>query len=70
VSLSHSLDRKVRLRLITSPNQLQIPDGFTDIFLYNPARTLRNELNHNYKVELVPINSEEQNDKLWRLKKR
>lgn len=70
VSLSHSLDRKVRLRLITSPNQLQIPDGFTDIFLYNPASTLRNELNNNYKVEQVDINFEESNDKLWRLKKR
>jgi uncharacterized membrane protein len=69
LSLSYSLNPKVRLRLVVNPRGLQIPDGFSDIFLYQPGKALREELKHNYKVEPVPIEPIQQKDKLWRLAK-
>jgi uncharacterized membrane protein len=69
LSLSYSLNPKVRFRLVINPRELQIPDGFSDIFLYQPGKALREELKHNYKVEPVPIEPVQQKDKLWRLAK-
>ena len=64
ISLSYLLEPKVRMRLVTEPNPPQIPDGFSDIFLFAGSS---NELRlppdnvKNYKIE--PIFKE-----LWRLK--
>lgn len=69
LSLSYSLNPKVRFRLVVNSRELQIPEGFSDIFLYQPDKALREELKHNYKVEPVPIEPVQQKDKLWRLTK-
>lgn len=66
VSLSHLLDPKVRFRLVVKSKVPTIPDGFSDVFLFNPSESLRRglEREENYKVE--PIYKSE----LWRLRKR
>lgn len=66
ISLSYLLEPKVRFRLVVEPNLPQIPDDFSDIFLFDDhsSETLRSRLKKekNYKIE--PIF-----DRLWRLKR-
>ena len=69
VSLNYMLDSKVRFRLVANPATLQIPEGFSDIFLYQPGKALRSQLKSNYKIEPITLDSEHKEDKLWRLKK-
>ena len=63
-ALSHLLTPKVRLRLVVEPNMLQIPDGFTDIFLLNPPEPLHRKLQKegHYRFEAAYSAA-----KLWRL---
>lgn len=64
ISLSYLLEPKVRLRLTVEPNLPQIPNGFSDIFLFEGSSDeLHLQLDNvkNYKIE--PIFKE-----LWRLK--
>lgn len=69
VSLNYMLDSKVRFRLVVNPTALQIPEGFSDIFLYQPGQALRSQLKPNYKMEPIKLESVHEEDKLWRLKK-
>jgi len=70
LSLSYSLDPKVRFRLVANPRDIQIPDGFSDIFLYQPGKILQEELKQTYKVEPIHIAPEQKEEKLWRLSKK
>ncbi|MBD1925902.1 hypothetical protein H6F74_06330 [Trichocoleus sp. FACHB-90] len=45
LSLSYLLDSKVRLQLVNESNIPQIPDGYSDIFVYNTSKEL------NFKLE-------------------
>jgi uncharacterized membrane protein len=52
--LSYALDPKVRLQLVVEPNVPQIPDGFSDVFLYRSSQKLKKALQkQNYKIEPV-----------------
>jgi uncharacterized membrane protein len=63
LSLSHSLDSKVRVQLLTEPKIPQIPDVFSDVFLYYPSERLRKGLEKEYKIQ--PVDS----PSLWKLEK-
>ena len=67
LSMSYLLNPKVKLQLVSEPNIPKIPQGFSDIFVFNPSRTLKSGLEklYNYKVE--PLNPSEL--QLWQLKK-
>jgi uncharacterized membrane protein len=41
LGLSHQLDKKVKFQLSSDPARLNIPSGFSDIFLYNPSEVLK-----------------------------
>ncbi len=52
--LTYALEPKVRLQLVVKPNVPQIPDGFSDVFLYRSSQKLKNALKtQNYKIEPV-----------------
>ena len=54
LSLSHRLDPKIKLLILTKPELPQIPDRFNDIFLYNPSSNLRENIEAiGHSVELV-----------------
>lgn len=70
VALSSLLDPKVRFRLVVNPKLLQIPNGFSDVFLFYPSNALRDELEHSYKIEPIHIKNVEKESRLWRLEHR
>ncbi|MEH2081963.1 MAG: hypothetical protein V7K89_18890 [Nostoc sp.] len=51
-SLSYLVQPKVQFQLVKDRSILNIPDGFTDIFLLNPSDSWRKkiETNYNYKT--------------------
>jgi uncharacterized membrane protein len=55
LSLSYLLAPKVQLQLVTEPNTPQIPDNFSDVFLFSPSESLvqRIEKEQNYKTQLA-----------------
>jgi hypothetical protein len=64
LALSHQLDLKVKLLLVEEPHIPNIPDGFSDVFLFNPSQTLQNglEKERSQKIERV-----DERSRLWRL---
>ena len=68
VSLSYLLDSKVQLQLVNNFNIPHVPDGFSDMFVFNPSDKLRDglEKDQNYKLEPVYENGRYH---LWRLEK-
>lgn len=66
LSFSHLLDPKVRFQLVVEPNIPEIPDGFSDVFLFNPSKALRTAIEEEQKYKLAPAY---QPDRLWRLVK-
>jgi uncharacterized membrane protein len=70
ISLSYLLDPKVRLLLVKEiPGSQQkypeIPDGYSDLFLFNPSQTSFDILKQEYSiVPALPLG------KLWRLEKK
>ncbi len=65
MSLIHLLDHKVQMQLVTEPSIPNIPDGFSELFLYNPSKIFRYELEKKYK--LVDVF---QYSRLWRLEQK
>jgi uncharacterized membrane protein len=65
MSLIHLLDHNVQMQLVTEPSIPKIPDTFSNIFLYNPSRQFRAELEKKYK--LVDVF---QYSRLWRLEQK
>ncbi len=80
-SFSHLLDAKVKLQLVDENNIPSIPDGFSNIFIYNPAAisTAKQGLANEFKVLLFKLKQEQnyqakpveisQPVLLWRLEK-
>lgn len=65
--LSYRLDPKVRLLLFVQPNVPKIPDGYSDVFLFNPSKKFIADL---HQEQNIKIDSIYQTDiSLWRLKK-
>ncbi len=65
ISLSYLLEEKVRLRLVLDPKIPQVPDGFSDVFLFGEcSRRSRSRMEKEKGYQLEPIFSN-----FWRLKK-
>ncbi|MEA5601396.1 glycosyltransferase family 39 protein [Nostoc sp. UHCC 0252] len=65
MSLIHLLDPKVQMQLVTEPNIPNIPDNFSNLFLYNPSKRFRSELEKKYI--LIDVF---QHSRLWRLEQK
>jgi uncharacterized membrane protein len=67
LSLSHLFDPKVRIWLVTNNDMVQIPEGFSDVFIFDPSLLLRKkfETSDNFIMKEV-----DPRGKLWRLAKR
>ncbi len=48
IALSHRVNPQTKFQLITAPEMLTIPSGFSNIFLYNPADNLINKIKAKY----------------------
>jgi uncharacterized membrane protein len=64
VSLSYLVEPKVRFRLVVPPNVPTIPDGFSDVFLFNPSESLRQALQTDGKRRIESVYAD---GMLWRL---
>ena len=68
LALSYLLNPKVQLQLVIEPNIPQVPDGFSDVFLFSPSETLRQGIEKQaYRSELV---FQRDNFWLWKLASR
>jgi hypothetical protein len=65
MSLSHLLKSNVQMQLVTEPNLPKIADGFSDVFLYNPSKKFKSDLEKTFILDNVY-----KNGRLWRLKKK
>jgi uncharacterized membrane protein len=68
LSMSYLLNPKVQLQLVSEPNIPKIPDGFSDIFVFNPSKTLKSGLESNYNAKVEPIPPSEL--QLWKLEQK
>lgn len=55
LSFSYLLNPDVQLLLAVKPEQVQIPDGFSDVFLYRSTELLQFELEKVQKYKITPI---------------
>jgi uncharacterized membrane protein len=55
LSLSYRLKPEVKFLLINRPNQLKIPQGFSDLFLYNPSDELRAEIDRSRPFDIQSV---------------
>ncbi|MHC0065440.1 glycosyltransferase family 39 protein [Nostoc sp. UIC 10890] len=67
-SLSYLLEPKVRFLLVNNQKTLKIPDGFTDIFLFNPSESRRETIEKKYKFKTDMI-YEDKYYSVWKLVK-
>ncbi|WP_017319168.1 glycosyltransferase family 39 protein [Mastigocladopsis repens] len=67
-SLSYLVEPKVRFLLMKDRNIPKIPKGFTDVFLLNPSRTLRQGIENKYKSKINRVYSNKYYS-LWKLAK-
>jgi apolipoprotein N-acyltransferase len=67
LSMSYLLNPKVQLQLVSEPNIPQIPQGFSDIFVFNPSPALKSGLERDYNSKVESIEPSEL--QLWQLKK-
>ena len=67
LSFGRLLDPKVRLWVAVKPEALQVRDGFSDVFVFDPSLLLRHRLQQeaDFKIEAV-----EKPGKLWRVHKK
>ena len=61
IALSQRLKPEVRLRLYSTPGPLVAPEGFSDVFLFNPSPQLQQLFAANYRLDPVI------EKKLWRV---
>ncbi|MBD2776424.1 glycosyltransferase family 39 protein [Iningainema tapete] len=62
LSLSHLLEQKVQMQLVIEPNIPNIPNGFSDVFLYNPSPRFKSELE-----KIAQLDSVYKKGRLWRV---
>ncbi|MEG3841206.1 glycosyltransferase family 39 protein [Microcoleus sp. herbarium14] len=55
LSFSYLLKPEVQLLLAAKPEQVKIPDGFSDVFLYRATEALQFELEEVQKYKITPI---------------
>jgi len=68
-SLNQFLAEQVKLQLVSEDDFREIPDGFSDVFLFNPSQKLQEKLAQqgNLNLELIPEINEKQMQ-IWRIK--
>ena len=64
--LSHVLDEKVKVQLVTSPEMAKIPQGFRDVFLYQPSQKLIDQFKQKQQLKLEPVCPQD----LWKAEKK
>lgn len=67
LSLSHLLTPKVRFQLVVEPNIPKIPNGFSDVFVFNPSKLWGRKLEKAEHSKLEAVSPEKL--RLWKLKK-
>ncbi|MEI1374084.1 glycosyltransferase family 39 protein [Nostoc sp. UHCC 0926] len=67
-SLSYLLEPKVRFLLVNNQKIPKIPDGFADVFLFNPSDTWRETIEKKYKVKTDVVYSDNYYS-VWKLTK-
>ncbi len=67
-SLSYLLEPKVRFLLVNSQKIPKIPDGFTDVFLFNPSDIWREQIEKKYKLKTDIVYSDNYYS-VWKLSK-
>ena len=67
-SLSYLLEPKVRFLLVNNQKIPKIPDGFADVFLFNPSDTWREKIEKKYKVKTDVVYSDNYYS-VWKLTK-
>ncbi|MEH2277053.1 MAG: glycosyltransferase family 39 protein [Nostoc sp.] len=67
-SLSYLLEPKVRFLLVNNQKIPKIPDGFADVFLFNPSNTWRETIEKKYKVKTDVVYSDNYYS-VWKLTK-
>ncbi|MFS8117063.1 MAG: hypothetical protein ACMG55_01035 [Microcoleus sp.] len=68
LSFSYLLKPEIQLLLAVKPEQVKIPDGFSDVFLYRSTELLQFELEKVQKYKITPI-YQPGDVWLWRLEK-
>ncbi len=72
-SLSYMLEQKVRFQLLAKPDLSKMPDGFSEVFFYNPSDSLQAELERVYHSRIKLISKSNQTatsqtvSSFWRL---
>ena len=74
-TLSYLLEPKVRFQLVPKSDVPTIPDGFSDVFLYNPSESLRSGLERVYNSQIKLISEKKLGGvfgarSLWKLENR
>ncbi|WP_298910151.1 glycosyltransferase family 39 protein [uncultured Nostoc sp.] len=67
-SLSYLLEPKVRFLLVNNQKVPKIPDGFADVFLFNPSDTWRETIEKKYKAKTDIVYSDNYYS-VWKLTK-
>ncbi|MEH2336159.1 glycosyltransferase family 39 protein [Nostoc sp.] len=67
-SLSYLLEPKVRFLLVNNQKIPKIPDGFADVFLFNPSDTWRETIEKKYKLKTDIVYSDNYYS-VWKLTK-
>lgn len=65
-SLSHVLDKKVKIQVLPSSKIAKIPNSFSDVFLYKPSQQLINEFKQKQKLKVEPVYTQD----LWQFRKK
>lgn len=68
LSVSYLMNPQVQLLLAVKPEQVKIPDGFNDVFLYGATEALQFELEKVQKYKITPIYKPD-DGWLWRVEK-
>jgi uncharacterized membrane protein len=66
ISLSYLLDPTVRFRLVIDSKVPTIPEGSSDMFLFNPSRSLLQKLEKEENYSIEPVYKSE----LWRVRQK
>jgi uncharacterized membrane protein len=66
LSMSYLLNPNVKFQLVSEPDIPKIPQGFSDIFVFNPSLALKSGLKRDYNYNVEPIEPSEL--QLWKIK--
>ncbi len=62
MSLSHLLNKSVKMQLVIEPNIPDIPNNFSNVFLFNPSQKFKSKMEQKYNLKMIY-----QRGRLWKL---